>query len=483
MNAFDYFFEHTSGLDKQFLVGKEEITFRELYAQSIGLAEHIRSEIGEDKNVLLLSPNNIFFMVVYLAVLKSGNTVVPLDPMIEEKNFSYIREFAEAKMIFAAPPAKNRLSLSDEDVITELNIDPLSADYQLPPLTSFDPERIAEIIFTSGSTGKPKGVMLSHKNLVANTASIVEYLELTEDDRMLVVLPFYYCYGLSLMHTHLRVGGSMVFNNAFIFIGAVINDLKNHECSGFAGVPSHFQILLRKSDSFKTMEFPNLKYVTQAGGKLATVFIDEFREAHPEVDFVVMYGQTEATARLSYLPVELYEERKGSIGKGIPGVELKVVNKEGKVVQPGETGEVIAKGDNVMPGYYKDAEGTAQAIRDGWLYTGDLGTVDEDGFIYLTARSKEIIKVGGKRISPKEIEAVILSLPDVVDCTIEGVEDEIQGEALKAIVTINSSSGKSLDAETIKEHCAQHLALYKVPQIIGIQDRLQMSATGKKIKS
>ena len=295
----------------------------------------------------------------------------------------------------------------------------------------FDREKCAEIIFTSGSTGKPKGVMISHKNLIANTSSIVEYLQLTPDDRMLVVLPFYYCYGLSLLHTHLRAGGSIVFNNSFIFLGGVLKSLTDHKCTGFAGVPSHFQILLRKSDSFKTTKFPDLKYVTQAGGKLTPIFIDEFREAHPDIKFIVMYGQTEATARLSWLPPEIYERRKGSMGKGIPGVELRVVNENGEKIKPGETGEVIARGDNIMMGYFADEEGTKNAIRNGWLYTGDLGTVDEDGYIYLTARSKEIIKVRGKRISPKEIEAVILAIPEVIDCTIEGVEDEIEGEMLK----------------------------------------------------
>ena len=278
--------------------------------------------------------------------------------------------------------------------------------------------------------------MISHKNLIANTSSIVEYLQLTPDDRMLVVLPFYYCYGLSLLHTHLRAGGSIVFNNSFIFLGGVLKSLTDHKCTGFAGVPSHFQILLRKSDSFKTTKFPDLKYVTQAGGKLTPIFIDEFREAHPDIKFIVMYGQTEATARLSWLPPEIYEKRKGSMGKGIPGVELKVVNENGERIKPGETGEVIARGDNIMMGYFADEEGTKNAIRNGWLYTGDLGTVDEDGYIYLTARSKEIIKVRGKRISPKEIEAVILAIPEVIDCTIEGVEDEIEGEMLKATIVV-----------------------------------------------
>lgn len=347
----------------------------------------------------------------------------------------------------------------------------------------FDQEKCAEIIFTSGSTGKPKGVMISHKNLIANTSSIVEYLKLTADDRMLVVLPFYYCYGLSLLHTHLRVGGSIVFNNSFIFLGGVLKSLADHQCTGFAGVPSHFQILLRKSDSFKTTKFPYLKYVTQAGGKLTPIFIDEFREAHPDIKFIVMYGQTEATARLSWLPPEVYERRKGSMGKGIPGVELKVVNENGDPIKPGETGEVIAKGDNIMMGYFCDEEGTKNAIRQGgWLYTGDLGTVDEDGYIYLTARSKEIIKVRGKRISPKEIEAVILALPEVIDCTIEGIEDDIEGEMLKATVTVRKESIGSVTRDRLIQHCSQHLALFKVPQVYEFRDDLTISPTGKKIK-
>jgi acyl-CoA synthetase (AMP-forming)/AMP-acid ligase II len=195
-----------------------------------------------------------------------------------------------------------------------------------------------------------------------------------------------------------------------------------------------------------------------------------------------MYGQTEATARLSWLPPEIYEQRKGSMGKGIPGVELRVVNEKGESIKLGETGEVIAHGDNIMMGYFADEEGTKNAIRNGWLYTGDLGTVDEDGYIYLTARSKEIIKVRGKRISPKEIEAVILALPEVIDCTIEGVEDDIEGEMLKATIVVRKDQKDLINRESVIRHCSQHLALYKVPQVYDFQDDLTISPTGKKIK-
>ncbi|HPH75638.1 MAG TPA: AMP-binding protein, partial [Bacteroidales bacterium] len=460
MNAIDYFFGNTYRLDKPFLVGREEISYRDLYISYNHLAKWINEMVGTDKHIILLSVNNLFFVKMYLAIIKSGNICIPLDPGIEKENYRYIHELTEPKLIFLTREVEKRLELNSDQAWYPDTL-PSSEENYTDEISGseFDRERCAEIIFTSGSTGKPKGVMISHKNLIANTSSIVEYLQLTQDDRMLVVLPFYYCYGLSLLHTHLKVGGSIVFNNSFIFLGGVLKSLIDYKCTGFAGVPSHFQILLRKSDSFKQTRFPDLKYVTQAGGKLAPVFIDEFRQAHPEVRFIVMYGQTEATARLSWLPPEVYDRRKGSMGRGIPGVELKVVNEKGELIKPGETGEVIARGDNIMMGYFADEEGTKNAIRNGWLYTGDLGTVDEDGYIYLTARSKEIIKVRGKRISPKEIEAVILALPEVIDCTIEGVEDDIEGEMLKATVTVRKENAEAVTRERLIQHCSQHLAL------------------------
>jgi long-chain acyl-CoA synthetase len=483
MNAVDYFFRKTSELDKEVLISsREKISYRDLSRDVYSLSLWFQDNFETGTPILLLSPNNVFSVTVYLAIMKGGCVCVPVNPAVEPEGFRFVKEKTRALYAFihssVALRLKPEMTFANE-VETDQWLKTHQKDNYLPG-PDWDVNTLAQIIFTSGSTAVPKGVMITHDNLVANTHSIQEYLHLKKDDTMLVVLPFFYCYGLSLLHTHLRVGGTLALNNNFMFLGNVLKDLQKYRCTGFAGVPSHFQVLLRKSDSFRSGHFPHLRYVTQAGGKLHKAFILEFLELFPDIKFFVMYGQTEATARLSYLPPDRLPEKAGSIGKGIPEVELRVVDEAGQPVKPGQTGEIIARGGNIMKGYFEDQDATKIAICDGWLHTGDLGTVDDDGFIYLSARKKEIVKVGGKRVSPKEIEEIIVSMPGIIDCTVEGVEHPVLGEALKAIVVKSPKSAVSVD--DVRAFCSTKLASFKIPGEVVFKENMDISSTGKKVK-
>ncbi len=483
MNAVDYFFRDTAGLEKDLLISaKEHCSYLSMSRDVVRLSAWLKGKFRKGAIILLISPNNAFFVKAYLAIMKSGCICVPLNPVIEPSNLKYVQEKTKAMHIFMHTSVSRQLSsglpVTDEESIQGLIENQNIREYLPGPELKNDD--VAQIIFTSGSTAIPKGVMITHGNLIANTQSILEYLELTRDDKMLVVLPFFYCYGLSLLHTHLKAGGTLVLNNNFMFLGSVLRDLRQYECTGFAGVPSHFQVLLRKSDSFRKGYFPSLRYVTQAGGKLHKAFISEFIEIFSNVRFFVMYGQTEATARLSFLPPDRLPQKLGSIGMGIPGVELKVMNDNGYKVFPGEVGEILARGQNIMKGYFEDQISTDMALRDGWLHTGDLGTVDEDGFIYLSARKKEMIKVGGKRVGPKEIEEVIVAMPGVIDCTVEGYDHPVLGEALRA--TVVKAPATTIFADDVRAACALCLASYKIPSDVIFKDKMDVSATGKKVK-
>lgn len=484
MNVYDYFLEKSGNLEKNLVLGNAgTLSYPDLSIKSRKLASYLVKAINENNNIVVLFPNSVNFIIIYLAVLKSGNVCVPLNTDIEKKNLDYIVDKTNAKVFFVQKKNRHAIDYPGAILIDEEDLSGIIENTELFDFAGeFDEHRMAEIIFTSGSTGEPKGVMITHRNLIANTNSILEYLKLTSNDIILIVLPFYYCYGLSLLHTHLRIGGSVVLNNTFIFLGSVLNDLINFKCTGFSGVPSHFQILLRKTKSFKNNIFPGLRYVTQAGGKLHTIFIQEFIDTFPDITFYVMYGQTEATARLSYLPPERLKDKLGSIGNGIPGVKLDIFNENDEPTITDEIGELVASGENIMKGYLGDVEGTNQVIRNGWLHTGDLAKRDADGFFYLVGRSKEMIKVGGRRINPKEIEEVILRLPEVIDCSIDGVEDELLGEAIKATIYINSLKDNHLTAKDIQTYCASKLVSFKIPQFIEFKENINIASTGKKVK-
>jgi long-chain acyl-CoA synthetase len=442
--------------------------------------------------VLLIGDNSLFWVACYLGIIQGGLVCIPIAANSQPQDIDYVLETTEARIICAqasvamAQGARSagRHLLTDKDVppfaqvASQKSFPSLGADTtSTHDYSSVAPTDLAALVFTSGSTGQPRGVMVSHANIIANTDSIVSYLSLTERDRIMAVLPFHYCYGASLLHTHLRVGGEVVVDNRFMYPETVLRRMIETRCTGFAGVPSHYQILLRNS-SLRKKQFPDLRYVQQAGGHLAPGFIRELREALPNTQIFIMYGQTEATARLSYLPPDCLEAKLGSIGKGMPGVKLRVLNEEGQGVRPGEVGEVVAEGANVTLGYWKDPQESEGIFRDGTLYTGDLARIDEDGFIYIVDRAKDFLKCRGEKVSCRQIEELLLEFDELVEVAVIGIPDDVLGEAVKAFVVPRVIDSNDL-SERIAAFCKSRLAPHHLPKQIVVLPALPKSSSGK----
>jgi long-chain acyl-CoA synthetase len=479
MNFVRYLFEQHQDPNKVVLFGDNLIvTYGELTERLNQVSAWIFQKYGRDNKFLILADNSPFFILSYLGVMQSGNTAVLVETRPSLSDLKYILDSTVPPAIFVEKKYLPALKSLGTEIITEETLSGImETGFSSNPSSREKEEAVAVIIFTSGSTGTKKGVMLTHKNLAANTESIVQYLQLTGKDRVCVVLPFFYCYGASLLHTHIRVGGSLVLTRK-TFLGSIIKDIDQYQCTGFAGVPSTFQILITKTP-FLESPLPSLRYLTQAGGKLADKYIAMLSDHFPDKQIFIMYGATEATARLSYLPPAMIRKKMGSIGKGIPGVILGVLDENGRKVKAGDVGEIAARGENIMKGYYGDTDGTAAVIRNGWLFTGDIGTTDEEGYIYVTGRSKNIIKSGGYRISPYEVESVILSLGNIIGCIVLGIPDDLMGESVVAVVQIQSGSDTSTSPEEIIAHCNRRLPSYKVPQKVVFMDQFPLNSSGK----
>jgi long-chain acyl-CoA synthetase len=479
MNFVSYLLENSRCLDTLFVTGDQgTLSYPEFVRNLEALSYRIYNQFGSRKQFLVMADNSPFFIISYLSIIYSGNIAVLVETKISKNDLTQISKASSLTGAFVQKKYRNNfdnstLALFDETIIDEIS----DKTFFLNPPPDMLGDDSAVIIFTSGSTGTKKGVMLTHKNLIANTRSIIEYLHLDETDRICVVLPFFYCYGASLLHTHLRVGGRVVLNQK-PFLASIIKDIDTYACTGFAGVPSTYQILINKT-LFLQQKFPSLRYFTQAGGQLPNRYITMLADTFPQKKLYVMYGATEATARLSYLPPELVKSKMGSIGKGIPGVTLAVLDENGLPVKPGTTGEIAARGDNIMKGYYHDPEGTATVLKNGWLYTGDLATIDDEGFIFVVGRSKNIIKSGGYRISPNEIENEILSCEKFKGCVVFGVPDDIMGEAVVAVIqTSDKMDHNDLKIE-ILTHCNRRLPSYKVPKKIFFIDEFPLNSSNK----
>jgi long-chain acyl-CoA synthetase len=462
--------------------------------------------IAKGDRVVLVLDNTAEYLVAYYAILLAGAVVVPhytdARPhtlayalahsgaraiVIERKNTRLLDGYgagetpALALVVSVGAPeieADGRFEIAELATLLEEGRAAETAGAEaLPDACGGD---LASIVYTSGTTGRPKGVMLTHGNLVANTRSIVEYLQLTADDRIGMVLPFFYVYGNSVLQTHVCVGGTIAVVGTMALPAAVLDGIQKLRCTGFSGVPSTFARLIQFS-ALDKYDLTSLRYLTQAGGPMTPALTEKLRAAIPGARIFVMYGQTEASARLSYLPPEELDRKMGSAGKAIPGVELFVMDKEGRELPRGGVGEIVARGDNIMTGYWQSPEETARALHPEGLRTGDLARMDEDGYLFIVGRESDLIKSGAHRIGPKEIEEIVEKLPEVAECAVTGVPDDLLGEAIAAFVV--PVKDRTVTAQQVMRICHEHLPRFKMPHHVRFAESLPKTATGKLRRS
>lgn len=467
------------------------ITYKDISAKVEELAGYlVSSGMAPGERGLLLLENAAEYIVAYFAVMLAGGIAVPIGEHATERGLVRILSDCAPSVVIGR---SRRVRLfepilmdsSSVRIVLEVESMEFKISRSVPTITPFpknsiEPMRkendVALILYTSGTSGQPKGVMLTHRNLVANAASIVKYLKLTPEDCGMVVLPFHYSYGNSLLTTHVMVGASLVLENSFLFPNVVLDRINQERATGFAGVPSTFAILLHRS-TFRNHPLPSLRYVTQAGGAMTVELAQDLRKAIFGTDVYIMYGQTEATARLTYLDPSDFLRKAGSVGKAIPGVRITLRKEDGTPAVPGEVGEIVAEGNNVMAGYWNSPGETATVLEGGCLRTGDLAYADIEGFLYIVGRRSEMIKTGGHRVSPNEIEEVISAIPGVLEVAALGVQDEIMGEAIRVFVV--RGQGVNVLENDVLKYCSENLDPFLVPRNVVFLEELPRLPSGK----
>ncbi|HQV50140.1 MAG TPA: class I adenylate-forming enzyme family protein [Dokdonella sp.] len=471
--------------------GERRIDYSSLWAQACAFAQSLESSgVSRGDRVAVILSNCIEAVVACYGCWLAEAVVVPLNAQARPRDLEPWLRHCEARCVVHAhdhADAQAACTAIGPDLIRILvgghatGHGALSWEQAIAQsATANAPEgndhALAMILYTSGTTGAPKGVMLSHANLAANVDSIIGYLELNKDDSIVTVLPFYYSYGQSVLHTHLASGAYLVIEQNLVFPHLMVETLAREKVSGFSGVPSTFLLLLNRVP-LADYDLSSLRYLTQAGGAMAPAVAQRLHEAIPQARLFIMYGQTEATARLAWLPPERFAEKQGSVGIPIPGVELEVRTEAGTVAAALEVGEVFARGPNVMLGYWRNPEASVGVLKDGWLKTGDMGHIDADGYLFLSGRRSDMIKTGAHRVHPKDVEEVLAELPEVGEVAVLGVDDDTLGQVIKAVIVCAPSA--ALNELKVKAHCRERLAAYKIPKIITFVDSLPKTASGK----
>lgn len=489
-------FPNKTGLKYQGL----EISFRELNERVNAVANTL-AELGVRKGdrVAILAQNCPEYIESYFATAKIGAVAVPLNFRLAEKEIDYIVGNAEAsalilehqympvtRLVRENRPKMISIVIGKEIAGCQSYHKIISDGETKEPEVEIDQGDLAIIMYTSGTTGLPKGAMLTHKSIIANTINQVITERVREVDKILICTPLYHIAATAPLLSHYYMGCTAVVLREFTPV-SVLEGIQNEKVTYILLVPAMINFILQVPN-LRDYDLSSLELVTYGA---APISLGTIKDAMAKFGcaFMQYFGQTEASPILTRLPYEDHlprspedkMERLNSAGKAMINVEVKIFDQDDGEVAPGIVGEIVARGDILMKGYWKIPEATEKTLRGGWLHTGDLGMTDEEGYIYIVDRAKDMIISGAENIFPAEVEKVINDHPKVLESAVYGIPDEQWGESVKAVVVLKP--GATATAQEVIEHCKSNLASYKKPKVVEFMDAIPRNASGKILKT
>lgn len=455
---------------------------------------HLLGVKKEDKIPILVT-NSLEFIIAMQGIQKIGAVAVPVNTFLKEDEIAFILNDIEADMLIASSKLKNnikniRKKTSVKKIIWEGDIDKIdeiNISFK-EILSNFDSHEVTDtpklddlafIIYTSGTTGKPKGAMLTYKNIFSNILGVNELIRITNKDRFIAYLPMFHSFTMTVnLLLPMYSASPVVIIRSIMPFSNIIKQTLLKRVTVFTGVPDVFSALSKAKLPFYFHWFNKVRFYVSGAAPLPGEVLKRFQSKFKKAKLLEGYGLSETSPVVAVNRPE--KQKEGSVGPAIPGVEVKIVNDELIEVPLGEIGEIIVKGDNVMRGYYKREDATNETIINGWLLTGDIGKMDEDGYIYILDRKKDLIISKGVNIYPREIEEITIKYRGIKECAVIGKKDENLGEIPVAFVEVED--GVEISELELKKFLKNHLANYKVPKHIYFVEDLPKNATGKVLK-
>ena len=466
------------------------LSFKEWNKESRALSEIIDSLLDvTSKQIGIYLPNSISYAIAYFGILFSNKVIIPIG--IQAKFPEIFRTLAYCEVDMLITESKHVKEITDNYmeynyrltiyVMDTKEIIILNRQNKLSDKSEYlvfdgSDDDVAIMLHTSGSTSNPKRVMLTHKNLIKNIESNIESLKLTSSDRALIALPMFFGYcNTAQFLTHLYLGATQIIMDAMFMPKKFFEIVTSERITNFTAVPTML-LMLENYKFAEKYDYSSLRFICFGGGRMPKNKLKKIIKKYSKIGFIQTYGQTECSPRVTALLPENSLRKLGSVGKPIPDVSIEIISEDGKICGQFQTGEVMVSGENLMKGYYKDKKLTNQTICDGWIHTGDLGYIDDEGYLYISGRMKNIIISGGINIYPEEIEEVLLTIDGIEDAYVYGIEHEMLGEIPVAQIILKDKTKVLSD---IKEYCKKKLSNYKIPKVIQVVNSIEKTYNGK----